>query len=327
MSIRNRAAANAEVPARDVFTVALAGTVSAGKTTVLNALLGRELLYSSNEPATASHTVLRHRPRASHVVCGGYSRNGKLVDFRRGINAAVYRQWNSHTQVARIHVSGNLGYVAGARGKLDLHDLPGANNSLDSEHWHLAISALATVPWQLLCFVLDATALGIADEHALLLQVRTIAASRPQGRLLFLLNKVDEVDPDREAPLETMVQHVRQRLSRLGFDAPWVVPTMARVALVARLQMAGAAVSARQAMYYQTQVPLLPASAQALAAAAYVPAQVRARLLPQVQAPHWKTFLENPPLQHLPRSLLAASAVASGIGTVEHIIHHCLAYP
>lgn len=325
--MRNRTSPSAGTPAKDVFTLAVAGTVSAGKTTVLNALLGRELLHSSNEPATASHTVLRHRPQASRVVCGGYSRNGVLVDVRRGMNAAVYRQWNARAQVARIQVSGNLGYVAGVRGKLDLHDLPGANNSLDREHGDIATRTLCSVPWNLLCFVLDATAPGTTDEHALLQQVQAIASARPQGRLLFLLNKVDEVDPEREGPLETMVHHARQRLSRLGFDAPWVVPTMARVALVARQQMAGAPVSARQAMHYQSLVPLLPASAQALAAAAHVPAPVRARLLPQVQAPHWNAFAENPPLRQLPRSLLAASAVASGIGTVEHIIHHCLAYP
>ena len=68
MSIRNRAAANAEVPARDVFTVALAGTVSAGKTTVLNALLGRELLYSSNEPATASQPAAPRQAAAAQTT-------------------------------------------------------------------------------------------------------------------------------------------------------------------------------------------------------------------------------------------------------------------
>lgn len=327
MRMRNKTAANAGVPAGDVFTLAVAGTVSAGKTTVLNALLGRELLHSSNEPATASHTVLRHRPHAPRVVCGSYSHNGALVDFHRGMNAALYRRWNAHAQVARIHVSGNLGYVAGARGKLDLHDLPGANNSLDSEHWHLATGALATVPWQLLCFVLDATAPGTTDEHALLQHVHAISALRPQGRLLFLLNKVDEVDPNSDGPLETVVHNARQRLSRLGFDAPWVVPTMARVGLVARMKMAGAAVSARQSMHYQTMVPLLPASAQALAAAAHVPERARSRLLQQVQAPHWNAFHESPPLRQLPHSLLAASVIASGISATEDIIHHCLAHP
>lgn len=324
--MRNRIGANAGATAKDVFTLAVAGTVSAGKTTVLNALLGRQLLYSSNEPATATHTVLRHRPHASRVVCGGYSRNGALVDFRRGMNAATYRQWNARAQVARIHVSGDLGYVAGARGKLDLHDLPGANNSLDSEHWHLATSRLSSVPWHLLCFVLDATAPGTTDEHALLQRVRAIAAARPQSRLLFVLNKVDEVDPDREEPLETMVRHAVERLSQLGFHEPWVVPTMAQVALVARMQMAGGAISARQAMHYQAMVPLLPASAQVLVATANVPARVRGRLLQQVHAPHWSAFLDNPPLRQLPRSLLAASVVASGISGVEDIIHHCLAF-
>jgi len=323
--MRMRAAANAGAPAKDVFTLVVAGTVSAGKTTVLNALLGRELLFSSNEPATASHTVLRHRPGASRVVCCGYSRNGALMDFRRGINAAVYRQWNAHPQVARIHVSGNLGHVAGARGKLDLHDLPGANNSLDGEHWRLAISALSSVPWHLLCFVLDATAPGTTDEHTLLQQVRAIAASRPQGRLLFLLNKVDEVDPDREDPVEAMVDHARQRLSRLGFRQPWIVPTMARIALVARLKTAGTAVSARQAMHYQAMVSRLPLSAQALVRAANVPKGVRAHLLKQMRALNWNAILDDPPIRQLPPSVLAASAFASGISAVEDIIHHCVA--
>ena|GEM_PF-1669990 len=62
---------------KDVYTVAIVGEFSSGKSTFINALLGEELLYSANKEATGTVTAIRPAPKPMVYI---YADNEREID-------------------------------------------------------------------------------------------------------------------------------------------------------------------------------------------------------------------------------------------------------
>lgn len=306
------------------FSIAVVGPVSAGKSTLLNALLGRQLLSAGNEATTASHIRVRHRPRSSRDITGAFNAAGNLVDLQRGIGAEMLRALNARPDVTRIHVAGDLGHVAGLRQRVDLHDLPGINNSNDSSHRSIAFNTLASVRWSVLLVVLDATALATTDEESLLESVQKVVELYPERQVIFALNKVDQLDADCDSPLPVIVNATRARLQRMGFASPWVMPIMARTAMVARLQMRRQPISSRQKMELENLAPSLPELGRVLFESSHMPQVEANRLVPEINSLQHAASLGGWASSNSSLVLPTYAAIASGVRALEGVLEHCL---
>ena len=180
--------------------------MSAGKSSLINALIGRELLPAGNEATTACLTRIERKQRAKYFRGSCFSHAGSELISQRKASIEHVRAWNLDAQVKHIHLAGKFSNVSRLPSKLVLHDTPGPNNSQDQRHAEMMLEAVRTVPFQSLCYVL----------------------------IIFILNKVDLLDPERGEDLATCVSNARAYLERLGFVEPVVVPMMADLALFAR---------------------------------------------------------------------------------------------
>lgn len=72
------------------------------------------------------------------------------------------------------------------------------------------LEAVRTIPFQLLCYVLNAGQLGTWDDRRLLEQLRDLLTRRRKYRLMFILNKVDLLDPERGEDIASYVSKARQ---------------------------------------------------------------------------------------------------------------------
>jgi tetratricopeptide (TPR) repeat protein len=195
--------------------LAIAGEFNAGKSTLLNALLGDAVAPMGVTPTTAAVNVFLYgNRRAARVV----QRDGSatevafaevegFIDRRRGAGDAAVR----HVEIV---------WPAEALRDVSLVDTPGFN-AAEEEHEAVAREFLARADAVLWLF--DASHAGTASERA------AIEALGPlRGKLLGVLNKADWLSPD---DLAQVTDRLRDRFA--GEVADWVAVS-ARDALEAR---------------------------------------------------------------------------------------------
>lgn len=223
------------------------GAMSAGKSSVLNALIGQELLYSANEAATGVLTQLfgKRHPRYASIC---YDANQDTISAERAINKNVLKQWNSSEEVYRIDVfktvkSKSLRKTAN---KLTFLDTPGANNSQNTRHYKLFHDALSNYNNGFILYILNCTQLGTTDDQQLLTELRTAVPPFAHKNILFVLNKVDALDEEEGEDLKKYVLQAKDYLESNGFQEPVIIPVMAYAALVAKKILRGEKITRKE---------------------------------------------------------------------------------
>lgn len=216
--------------------VVILGEFSAGKSTFVNALVGREVSPMGVLPTTASVHWLRFGEALARVI----DARGAVVECAvADAPAAVARRRREGVGIERVEVTLPLPRLAG----MELIDTPGFNAG-EPEHDRAARAALALADVALWLF--DARQAGRHSERA------PLEAARAEGvPAIGVLNKVDQV-PDGERP------RVMALLGEsLGALAPCVAAVSARGALEA---MRGADEAARAAADWDALARWLDAS-------------------------------------------------------------------
>ncbi len=266
------------MPLKKPFDVLIIATMSAGKSSLINALIGHELLHTANEATTACITSVEHwwNKKNFHGLC--YSHTGHELAREPHISSEQVRAWNANSQVKHIRLAGKYKIAPCPTSGLVLHDTPGANNSQDDRHVQVMLEAIRTISFKMLLYVLDASQLGIQDDRALLERLRRELAHRPNLLVVFILNKVDLLDPERGEDITAYVQNTQAYLEGIGFNSPVIVPTMVDAALCARKALNAEPLTRVQHWKLHNAIEDLIDHRRALLHAAVVPDSVRRAL-------------------------------------------------
>ncbi|KAB0625904.1 hypothetical protein F7P75_10055 [Acinetobacter gandensis] len=202
---------------RIVFTA----TMSAGKTTCINALLGTELLHSANEATTATITEIQ----ASDVeLIRAFDSNKAIVKEVDALTADTLKVLNQSQQVQEILVKGKFNFSE----NLVLIDTPGPNNSRDESHKNLAYEFIEEENFDYLVYVINATQPFINDDVSFL---KFIKRTIDSDKIIFLVNKIDDFDLDKES-IESFINNLKNYLNDLGFVKPIIFSISAYRALL-----------------------------------------------------------------------------------------------
>ncbi|MGJ7917799.1 dynamin family protein [Massilia sp. LXY-6] len=307
--------------ARQTFDVLVLATMSAGKSSFINALVGRSLLPAANEATTACLTSIEHRRTAKSFRGTCYSDAGDKIITEPDASTEAVRAWNADTQIRRIHLSGKFRTHLPLGPGLVLHDTPGPNNSQDERHGELMLDAIHRVPFKLLCYVLNAAQLGTWDDRRLLEQLRELLAQQPQRPLVFILNKVDLLDPERGEDLAGSVSKARRYLEGLGFLDAIIVPTMANIALYARKAMHAEPLTRVERIKLRQALDELGFEQENTLQAAAMPEALKARVLRELKKSTRPGPLPSDDVQAGDVAELEQLLVHSGIRTVEFLLN------
>ncbi|MEZ8644916.1 dynamin family protein [Vibrio cyclitrophicus] len=212
--------------------ILVAASMSAGKTSLINALLGKELLPTGNEATTAKVARItvgsKTKPSAR-----AYSHSGSVFESTQAPCDEQIKLWNSSDEISAFDVviphSGNKRHsmLAGHT----LIDTPGANNSRDNRHKEQFINAIKAYPKSPILYVLNATQLGTTDDAEI---IRTIRETNPKQPVIFALNKMDALDEEKGETAKHYVSLAHKYLEGLGYKKPKIIPLMAQPALIAK---------------------------------------------------------------------------------------------
>lgn len=212
--------------------ILVAASMSAGKSSVINALIGKELLPTGNEATTAKVARIIVTADTESGV-NAYCHSGSVVETSNILCTEKIRLWNQSDKIASIDIavplSGRilLSMLAG----YTLIDTPGANNSMDVRHKEQFINAVKSYPASPVLFVLNATQLGTNDDAEI---IRTIREINPKQSVIFALNKVDELDEEKGETAKHYVALARKYLEGVGYNNAKIIPLMAQPALIAK---------------------------------------------------------------------------------------------
>ena len=214
------------------FPINVIATMSAGKSTLINAMLGRNLMPASAEACTATITEIKDRNN-DNFFAEAYDEKGTRLESHPTLTLDIMRALNNDPQVSKVVVLGNIPFVSSDDVQLTLVDTPGPNNSRNIEHYTTTWRALSSSSKTLVLFILNAAQLGTKDEDEFLnavAQSMQVGGRQSRDRFIFVVNKLDDFKKS-EDNVESSIQRVREHLEGYGIKDPNIFPASALTAL------------------------------------------------------------------------------------------------
>ena len=202
---------NKEIDFKSFFKVLLVANVSAGKSTLINALTGKRFCRSSNLPCTNKVHYVFNRRRGQSAI---FRKGGQFEEFVLSgfldfdsISLPFHSSWDG-VPICFI-------------------DSPGMNNSENSDHARLAYSFIKKGEYDLLMYVSNAQYFDTIDERKALKAIKVLN----RERVLFVLNQLDSFDPETDS-ISSMITSFQSVLKQVGFKDPMIIPVSGYTSLL-----------------------------------------------------------------------------------------------
>lgn len=223
-----------------VFPINVIATMSSGKSTLINALLGNRLMPSKNEACTATITEILDNDN-EYFEAKVYDEDNALLQEIEELDYGIMSELNDDPDVSRISAEGNIPFLDARSMALMLVDTPGPNNSQNQSHKNTTYRAINNDSNNLILYVLNGTQLSTNDDAALLSYVADQikkGGKQMRDRFLFVINKMDGFDPEEE-DIGEAINKVREYLASYEIEDPQIYPCSAYTALNIRTHLEG----------------------------------------------------------------------------------------
>ena len=202
------------------FSVVIAGEFNAGKSTLINALLGQKLLETGSLPTTDQITVLTSQKADESFENGGGIKNGTRSE-------TITTQTTGHSNAIILHRIPNVPLLQ----DLTLIDTPGTN-AVVNNHTERTLKLLPSA--DLILFVTSADRPFPESEKQLLKSIQTY-----RKNIIIVINKMDVLDASGgdhgEAEKKKVADFVAENAADLLGARAVILPISARDALNAKL--------------------------------------------------------------------------------------------
>lgn len=223
------------------FEVCVVATMSAGKSTLINSMLGTKLMPSKQEACTAIITRIKDTEGTGSWQAEVYSKDGHLMETHKNLTYKDMERLNGDENVSVIKVAGDIPFVSSEDMSLVLIDTPGPNNSRDPEHKKVQSEFLSKSSKSLVLYIMEGT-FGSDDDNALLQRVADsmkVGGKQSKDRFIFVVNKMDDRKKEDGDTSQTL-DRIRAYLKGHGILNPNLFPAAALPALNIRLIQSGA---------------------------------------------------------------------------------------
>ena len=212
---------NEQFAAEPLKRVLVVANVSSGKSTLINALVGKKINRSSQNACTKElcHVFSKPLPDAVTVKTRNEGKY-KYID--------LFDNWLSDVG-EKIGVFFPSGSLQGK--KICLLDTPGYNDANNIKHRTVTEIAIKKNDYDAVLYVASADNMGTDDEKCLL-EFIVKSTTKP---IIFVMNKLDNFIPANDSIRNSILSY-RSDIMKLGIINPVIVPISAYVALLARLE-------------------------------------------------------------------------------------------
>lgn len=220
-----------------VFDISVIATMSAGKSTFINALLGNEIFPEANTACTAKVTSVYDNDTFNRIT-GLVMKSGKIMSALNNLGNDDLIKWNGDENIDRIIIEGNLDNITNSKKIVAIHDTPGTNFSGDETHKKITINFLENSNLEIILCLLNAEHLATNDEAIVLKELQQIRKKNEKLKIIFVINKIDVFDNEKESLTKTM-EKIKHNLSKYDFINYDIIPVSAKAARLFKMALAG----------------------------------------------------------------------------------------
>lgn len=222
------------------FEINVVATMSSGKSTLINALLGKQLMPAANEATTATIVKIVDTEQDNFSAIA-YDKSGNIVKKIDEVTLEDMKDLNGDIKVSTVELKGKIPFVSSVGMKLVLVDTPGPNNSRDKSHEAMTYQMISDSDKSLVLYVMNGQQLGINDEKIFLdyvCQSMKDGGKQARERFIFAVNKMDAFKPKDEGIdcIERALNGVKAGLEERGIYNPNIFPVTACAALELRTE-------------------------------------------------------------------------------------------
>ncbi|WP_404354539.1 dynamin family protein [Exiguobacterium aurantiacum] len=194
--------------------ILVTATMSAGKSTLVNALVGQRVMMTRNESCTSKPWVITEDPAAD----GLYAKHRQFkIKFKQSVAETLHHAENISLQLFTPM------YRLASRHTWELIDTPGVNSTSDKDHQEVTEAYIRLGQYDVLLYVLNGSHLGTRDDLA---HLRFVQNHVPHDKVIFVINKVDQFRNGQDS-IATSLGMMEQQLKELGFTDPIIQPISA----------------------------------------------------------------------------------------------------
>ena len=227
------------------FEINVVATMSSGKSTLINALLGQQLMPAANEATTATIVKIIDTDQ-NNFSAVAFDKSGQVVKRLDNVTLEDMQALNADTKVSTVEIKGKIPCVSSVGMKLVLVDTPGPNNSRDKRHEEMTYKMIADSDNSLVLYVMNGEQLGINDEKIFLdyvCQSMKEGGKKGRERFIFAVNKMDRYSPDPQDDgpkcITKALNNVKSGLEDREIYNPNIFPVCSLPALQKRAEMKG----------------------------------------------------------------------------------------
>lgn len=220
-----------------IFNIAVIATMSSGKSTFVNALLGNEIFPEANAACTAKITSVYDNDSFKRIA-GLAIKEGKIIEAANDLGNDDLIKWNADENIDRIIIEGNLDNITNNKKIVAVHDTPGTNFSGDETHKKITINFLENSNLEIILCLLNAEHLATNDEAIVLKELQQIRKKSEKLKIIFIINKIDVFDNEKESLIKT-VEKIKYNLSKYDFNNYDVIPISAKAARLFKMALTG----------------------------------------------------------------------------------------
>lgn len=219
---------NREYLSKKEKRIMITANMSAGKSTLLNALVGKKINKTQNDTCTAK----------IHYIYNKAGEDGLNYEWDHDLeldaSLDILMDDNKANDTTDIIVGTRFRSVTEIEEKICFIDTPGVNSSMNIEHRKIANEAINSIECDLLLYLFNGENIGSDDDIRHLNYVK----DNYQGKIIFLVNRLDHYKKGIDSVRET-IEKQKKDLIELGFKAPVIYPISAYAAYLAKMSLYG----------------------------------------------------------------------------------------
>ena len=216
---------------KKIIDVNIISTMCAGKSTLINSLLGKKIIPSKQGACTAIITKIEDNKDDVFKAIVLDKNNEEIIRYSN-ISYEDMEYLNNSNKVSEVDIKGNISFINSENIALVLIDTP--DNAMDERYNEIIHKALDNSSESIVLFVMNGGTLNNNSQKSFLQDIArsmSVGGKQSKERFIFVVNKIDEYKVDDDDIEKDVLEGTRKFLKQIGIENPNIFLVSAEIAL------------------------------------------------------------------------------------------------